>query len=95
MSPSPQQPALIKYALALRGYTQTGVARECDVEATTVGAVIHGRSRSKKIEARIAAITGMALAELWPQWHSPSAKRSRRPVMSAMQVAELLRASAG
>lgn len=91
---TPHQPTIIKYALALRGYKQTDVARECDVEPTTVGAVINGRSRSQRIERRIAAITGMPLAELWPQWHGPSARRSRRPTMSHAQVVESLRAAA-
>lgn len=89
------EPAKIKYALALRDYQQTDVARECRVEPNTVSAVIHGRSRSKRIEMRIAAITGLALAELWPQWYGASAKRRRRPSLSPVQVADALRRVAG
>lgn len=84
------EPAKIKYALALRGYQQTDVAKECGVEPNTVSAVIHGRSRSKRIEMRISAITGLQLVELWPQWHGARSERRRRPV-SAAQVAEALR----
>lgn len=86
------EPAKIKYALALRGYQQTDIARECDVEPNTVSAVIHGRSRSKRIEMKIAAITGLPLAELWPQWHGPQSERRRRRAVSPAQVAEALRA---
>jgi len=85
-------PELIKYAIALRGRTQRDIARECDIDSpSTVSMVINGRSRSKRIETRIAAITGMTLAELWPQWYGPHAQR-RRPAMSPMKIAEALRA---
>lgn len=86
------QAARIKFALSLRNHTQVDVAQQCNVQPTTVGAVIHGRSRSKRVELRIAAITGMPLAELWPQWHGPHADRRRRPALSPMKVAEALRA---
>ncbi|MGB3749431.1 MAG: hypothetical protein WA961_14625 [Rhodanobacter sp.] len=70
--------ARLKYALAVRNLTQAALALQINVKPTTVGAVIHGRSRSKKVETRIAAATRMPLAELWPQWHGPNAKPSRR-----------------
>jgi transcriptional regulator with XRE-family HTH domain len=78
--------AKIKYELALRNYTQSDVAAECGVEATTVGAVIHGRSRSKKIEVRIASITHLPLAYMWPQWHGPDVKPRRRRAASNAQL---------
>ena len=87
-------PELIKYAIALRGYTQLDIARECDVKASTVSMVVNGRSRSRKVEMRIAAVTGQPAATLWPEWHGPKAKRSRRPVASPSQIAEALRALA-
>lgn len=62
-------PAQIKAALTIAGYRQTEVAQELGVAPTTVGAVINGRSRSKLVEERISALTGLPLAELWPQWH--------------------------
>lgn len=85
----------IRMALMAAGYTQAQVARACSVEATTVSAVVHGRCRSKRIEERIALLTGLSLAELWPQWHGPDAsKRRRRPRMSPTQIADALRALA-
>lgn len=87
-------PELIKYALALRRYTQRDIARDCSVEASTVSMVVNGRGRSRKVEMRIASVTGQALADLWPQWHGPKA-RSTRSGLSHAQVAEALRAIAG
>lgn len=87
--------AKLKYELALRDMTQADIASQCGVEPTTVGAVIHGRSRSKKVELRIAIITRLPLAELWPQWHGPNAKPRRRRTSSTAQTADALRAAAG
>lgn len=78
MTEEQKRVARLKYELAIRDYRQSDVARECSVEPTTVGAVIHGRSRSRKIETRIAAITRLPLAELWPQWYGEYASRRRR-----------------
>lgn len=84
-------PAQIQAALKMRGITQTEVADQCDrVSPTAVYQVIQGRSRSKRIEMRIAALTGMTLAELWPQWYGPQAVR-RRVSLSPAKVAETLR----
>ena len=71
-------PALIKAALKMAGSSQTDIARERGVTHTTVGSVIFGKGRSAPIEQRISEITGLPLAELWPQWHGPDAKPSRR-----------------
>lgn len=62
-------PAQISAALKMAGYKQTDLAEELGVKPTTVGAVIHGRSRSTQIEERVAAITGHTVEELWPQWY--------------------------
>lgn len=86
-------PAHIKAALEIQDYSQTQVARDCGVERTTVGAVIHGRSRSRRIEMRIAAITQLPLAELWPQWYGAKAKARRRAASSF--TADALRAVMG
>lgn len=66
-------PAEIKAALAIAGYKQTAAAKECGVAPTTVGAVIHGRSRSKAVEEWIAHATGHTLVDLWPQWYGEPA----------------------
>jgi lambda repressor-like predicted transcriptional regulator len=87
-------PAQIQAALKMRGISQVDVAKECgEVSPTAVYQVIQGNSRSQRIEMCIARITGLKLAELWPQWHGP--KSGRRPVMSTAQVADALRARAG
>jgi len=62
-------PAQIKAALSIAGFKQTEAAQRCGVAPTTVGAVIHGRSRSKAVEEWIAQATRLPLAELWPQWY--------------------------
>ena len=81
-------PAQIQAALKMRGITQTEVADQCDgVTPTAVYQVIQGKSRSKRIEMRIAAITGMTLAELWPQWHGPQANRQRLSLSPAKVAA--------
>lgn len=85
--------AAIKYALAIRDYTQADVARECGVSRNTVHLVIHSLGRSRKIELRIAAITRQPLAELWPEWHGPQAMRRRRTSITKTTAA--LRAAAG
>lgn len=66
-------PAQIKAALAVAGYPQVRLADELDVQKGTISAVINGRSRSERVEARIAEITGIAPAVLWPQWHGQPA----------------------
>lgn len=87
----------IRMALLAAGYTQANIARACSVEATTVSAVVNGRGRSKRIEERIALMTGLPLAELWPQWYGPEAakRRLKRQRMSPSQITEVLRAMAG
>ena len=87
-------PAQIKAALEMRSTTQAAIATQCDVTPTTVNDVLHGRKRSKQIEIRIAAITQLPLAELWPQWYGPKAKR-RRARPSSSITADALRAVMG
>jgi lambda repressor-like predicted transcriptional regulator len=62
-------PAQIKAALAVAGYKQVDLAREFSLEAGTISAIINGRSRSKQIEEKIAEITRLDPATLWPQWY--------------------------
>lgn len=62
-------PAQISAALKVAGYKQVDLADELELSPNTVSAVIKGRSRSRQVEERIAAITGHTLEELWPQWH--------------------------
>ncbi len=62
-------PAQIKAALAVAGFKQVDLARDLGLAGNTINAVINGRSRSKQVEERIAEITRLPLAELWPQWY--------------------------
>lgn len=34
--------------------------------------VVLGKSRSRRIESRISALTGQSLNALWPQWYAPN-----------------------
>ncbi len=86
-------PAQIKAALEMRHTTQSAIARQCGVTPTAVNDVVHGRKRSRQIELRIAAVTQLPLAELWPQWHGPKAKRRRRTASTF--TADALRAALG
>ncbi|MGN6229164.1 MAG: helix-turn-helix domain-containing protein [Dyella sp.] len=73
-------PAQIQAALKMADQPtlQADVARQCDVVPTVVHDVIHGNRRSRKVELRIASITRLPLAELWPQWYGAHAKLRRR-----------------
>lgn len=86
-------PAHIKAALELRTTTQAAIASQCGVTPTAVNDVVHGRKRSRQIELRIAAVTQLPLAELWPQWHGPKANKRRRVASSF--TADALRAALG
>lgn len=85
-------PAQIQAALKMSCYTQADIARECGVSRPTVHAVISGRGRSRQIERRIAAVTGLPLARLWPDWHGPQAEQVRRRRMSGPAIDAALRA---
>lgn len=64
-------PEEIKAAMRMKGVTPTALADEMRVANATVSQVISGRSESARIKARIAEITGIAVAVLWP----PKAQR--------------------
>ncbi len=75
--------ATVKIALMLAGITQAEIADQCGVAPNTVNAVVHGRSRSRKVENRITTATGVSREQLWPQWYGPNAVRRRKPVSGA------------
>ncbi len=71
-------PAQIKAALEMRDTRLVDIAKQCGgVTRGTVTRVVRGQSRSQRIEKRIAATIGLPLAEIWPQWYGPKAKRRR------------------
>lgn len=62
-------PAEIKAALAIAGYSQAKLAEELGLAGNTVSMVVNGRGHSKQVEDRIAEVTRLAPAALWPQWY--------------------------
>jgi lambda repressor-like predicted transcriptional regulator len=89
-------PVIIKASLHMHNHTQTLVAKQCGVAPTTVGCVINGRGRSKKIEKYIARAIGRKRHEIWPQWYDASGlpiTRRRRPNPSALE--DLMQLTAG
>ncbi len=65
-------PDLIKYYLVQNFTSPANLAREANVSRAAVSAVIHGRTRSERIERMIAKICGRTLPELFPAWYSKS-----------------------
>lgn len=89
-------PAMIQAALKVRGISQVEIARRCNVTHASVYQVIQGRSRSANIEECISDLTGLTLAELWPQWHGKAAankKPAREQVLESLRITGLRAAS--
>jgi len=63
-------PADIKASLKKVGYSMVKVAEELKISDTAVYLVIHGRSRSARIEKKISRITNIPLYELWPDTYT-------------------------
>lgn len=66
-------PDLLKYYLAQRYASPANLAREANVSRAAVSAVIHGRTRSERIERLIAKSCGKTLHELFPAWYPEEA----------------------
>lgn len=60
----------ITAALKRKGFSQADVGTACAVGRGVANAVVRGVGRSKKVEDKISEITGIPLAELWPQWYA-------------------------
>ena len=56
----------ISVALRRKGFTQTSVATLLEVPISTVNAVIHGETRSRRTAEFIAGIVGRNLHDIWP-----------------------------
>lgn len=67
--------ASIKAQLQLRGWTFVALASSLKVSPSAVARVVHGRSRSEKIETRIALLLMQERKALWPQWFGPRRRR--------------------
>lgn len=83
-------PADIRAALNKRGYSILLAANDLSVSDCSVGRVVRGQGRSRRIEQRIAEITDIPLARLWPQWYGPKAhaplRKSRTPTRNKAEL---------
>ena len=61
----------IKWLLKKQGTTLADIARALNVGPSAVTLVCKRRGRSRRIEAAIAAATGLAPAQLWPENYPP------------------------
>lgn len=59
-------PEQIKAAMRMRGVTPSALADRLEVSPATVSQVITGRTRSRRIMAAIADVTGTKVDVLWP-----------------------------
>jgi len=66
----------IKMQLRLAGTSLAQIARELGVQASTVASVSRGKSRSRRIEDRIAAALSVTPSRLWPDRYASVAATS-------------------
>ncbi|WIW70636.1 helix-turn-helix domain-containing protein [Anaerosinus gibii] len=52
----------------LKGVTQMSIARKFDVSHVMIHQVIHGRSKSRRIQEEIARILGKDIDEIWSSY---------------------------
>lgn len=52
------------------GWSNQQLARDLACSRSAISRVLHGHSRSRRIEARIAELTGISLCQMWPEWYS-------------------------
>ena len=69
----------IKMQLRLAGTSLAKIARELDVQPSTVASVSRGKSRSRRIEARIAAVLAIPAERLWPDRYAGDSVESGAP----------------
>lgn len=60
------KPLEIRIALLRKGHTGSSVARDLGLAQTTVSNVMHGYTWSSRVTKRIAALTGIPVAKLFP-----------------------------
>lgn len=71
------KPIEIRIELLRKGYSNVRLAAEVGRTESTVCNVIYGRSRSRLIANRIAAITGIPASRLWPETYGRQAGNRR------------------
>ena len=67
----------IKASIRMAGTTPAILADELGVARATVSQVIHGRSRSARIEKAIAKVVGRPPALIWPDRPKPLSRRKK------------------
>lgn len=70
-------PEQIKALIRMQGTTPAAIADELQVSRSMVSLVVNGTAKSARIAEKIAAITGVAVIELWPP--TPAKPTLRRP----------------
>ena len=95
-------PATIKAVLEMKHLKQVDVARRGNVSTSVVHDVIHGRSKSKRIEKLISSLTHIPLHDLWPRRYpqppSQAAARNQSestsgfPIMTICPISLLIKA---
>lgn len=90
------QPSFVCYALKRCDIAQVDIADDLGLKPTTVWGVVNGRGRSKKIEDRIAELTGVQLHALWPEWYGPDNKpiRKRKRALTRFEKTQRFMAAA-
>lgn len=59
-------PRHIRAELLKRGYTLRAIAQELELSDRTIGNIVHGRGKSRRVAAHIAALLGRPVSRLWP-----------------------------
>lgn len=74
----------IRFALAKKGYTWARVARELNLSAgPAVSMVVQRRYISARVEEKIAEITGIPLAKLFPDRYGRAAAQRKKVAVAA------------
>lgn len=97
-------PIQIQYLMRAAGHSMADVARSLHNKRTgrhltpaAVRAVIYGQARSRRIEVRIAALTGLPQHQLWPEWYDAQGKpiHAQRRYTTASEMAACMQAGRG
>ena len=79
LRPEIQRHECIKMQLRLAGSSLTKIARELGVQPSTVASVSRGKSRSRRIEGRIAVVLATAPEHLFPERYASASESFQSP----------------
>lgn len=74
-------PEEIKAALRIKGITLVALAQDLNLSRSMVTQVIHGYTRSQRVEERIAKALDKPVASIWN--HKPSLRRGKKTALGA------------